>query len=125
MYMTTYNGFSTLQFNNKKSFILNDVELIKQDLLNNIYTRKGERVKMYDYGTRIPDLIYDPLDEASIYIVSDDLTTVFNNDPRVSLNDMKVIPLYDQNAIMVYVDLYFIYLNFNSSMDIKINFASN
>lgn len=122
--MSTYNGFSTLQFNNRKTFVLKDVEIIKQDLLNNIYTRKGERVKMYDYGTRIPDLIYEPLDETSIYVVSDDLKTVFNNDPRVTLNDMKVIPLYDQNTIMVYVDLYFIYLNFNSSMDIKINFAS-
>lgn len=121
--MSIYKGFSSLQFTNKKSFILSDVDVIRQDILNNIYTRRGERVKMFEYGTRIPDLIFEPMDESTIYMIGDDLRTVFNNDPRVTLKDIQIIPLYDQNAIAVYADVYYVYLNFGGIIGINIQFS--
>jgi phage baseplate assembly protein W len=118
-----YVGFSTLQFQTDKNFILTNVALIKQDILNNIYTRRGERVMMFNYGTRIPDLIFEPLDDTSLYIINEDLTTVFNNDPRLSLINLQIIPVYDQNAVMVLADVSYKYLNFSGQMDIRIDFA--
>jgi phage baseplate assembly protein W len=123
--MDYYVGFSSLQFQNNKNLILTNVNLIKQDLINNIYTRKGERIRMYDYGTRIPDIIFEPLDDVSLYIIQEDLTQVFANDPRVQLNDLKIVPLYDQSAVMVFVNVSYIYLNFDDQFDLKIEFASS
>lgn len=123
--MSIYRGFSTLQFTNRKSFILADADVIRQDILNNIYTRRGERVKMFEWGTRIPDLVFEPMDESTIYMISDDLKTVFGNDPRVQLNDLKIVPDYDNNIIACYADVYYIYLNFSGQMDINIQFASS
>jgi phage baseplate assembly protein W len=119
-----YIGFSSLQFQYNKDLILTNINLIKQDLLNNIYTRPGERVMMTTWGTRIPDLIADPLDDTSIYIVEQDLTTVFSNDPRVQLLDMQVIPIYEQNTITAWCDVAYTYLNFSEQFSINITFSS-
>lgn len=122
--MDFYNGFSSLQFQNNKHMKLTNVDLIKMDLLNNIYTRKGERLKMGNYGTRIPDIVFEPLTDSVIYIISEDITQVFANDPRVELTDLKVIPIYDENAVMVFAAVNYAYLDFSGSFDIKINFLS-
>jgi phage baseplate assembly protein W len=123
--MDRYVGFSTLQFQTKKEFILTNVSLIKQDLVNEIYTRPGERVMMFEYGTRIPDLVFEPLDDTTIFIIEEDITKVFKNDPRVQLNELQIVPVYDQNAIMVFADVYYAYLNFSDKFDLRIEFASS
>jgi phage baseplate assembly protein W len=120
--MDRYVGFSSLEFQNNKSFVLRNVNLIKQDLLNNIFTRPYERVMMCAWGTRIPDLISDPLDETSLYIIQQDITTVFENDPRVQLLELDVVPLYDQGTVMVFTTVAYTYLNFSGSFDISIQF---
>jgi phage baseplate assembly protein W len=123
--MDAYVGFSSLQYQYNKDLIMRNVDIIKQDILNNIYTRRGERVMMFNYGTSIPDLMFDPLDDTTVYIVEEDITTVFKNEPRVQLQDLRVIPLYDQNALMVFADVYYTYLNYSDQMSIQINFASS
>lgn len=123
--MDNYVGFSSLEFQNNKNFILRDVNLIKQDLLNNIFTRRGERVMMFNYGTRIPDLISDPLDDTSIFIIEQDLAQVFDNDPRVQLLELNVVPLYDQSSVMVFATVSYIYLNFTDRFDISIQFIDS
>ena len=57
----TYKGFSTLT--SDKSNQLFDLDLIKQDLVNHFYTRKGERVMNPNFGSVIWDMLYEPLDE--------------------------------------------------------------
>lgn len=123
--MDNYVGFSSLEFQNSKNFTLRDINIIKQDLLNNIFTRRGERVMMYEYGTRIPDLISEPLDETSVFIVEQDLATVFENDPRVQLLELNVVPIYDQNTIMVFTTISYLYLNFTDRFDISIDFVDS
>ena len=117
-----YIGFSTKQYEKNKSFILTDVDLVKEDLKNHIFTRFGERPKNPMFGTRIPDLVYEPLDDIALSIISQDLTKVFNYDPRVTLNDLRVIPLYNDNSVKAIADLTFVYLNFSGQMDIHIEF---
>lgn len=117
-----YIGFSSKRYEKNKSFVIRDVELVKEDLKNHIFTRKGERVAMYTFGTRIPDLPFQPLDDISLNIVREDLTMVYNYDPRVELLDLRIIPLFEESAIVAIADLNFIYLNFNDQMDIRIEF---
>jgi phage baseplate assembly protein W len=117
-----YKGFSSYQFEYNKSFKLLDVELVKRDLMNHIFTRIGERVYMPLWGTRIPDLLFEPLNEDSIGIVENDLTTVFEYDPRVELVELNVIPLYDQNAIIATALLNYIELDLQDLFELRLEF---
>ena len=95
--MALYKGYSSFEFQKNKSFKLTDVDLVKLDLLNHIFTRKGERVMMPDFGTIIPDLVFDPLDSETLTTIEDELRSVFDYDPRVSLVQLTLEPLYDEN----------------------------
>jgi phage baseplate assembly protein W len=117
-----YKGFSSYQYEYNKSLKLLDVELVKRDLFNHIFTRLGERVEMPIFGTRIPDLLFEQLDDDALSIVETDLTTVFEYDPRVSLIDLVVTPLYDQNAIIAKAKLNYIELNLTDVFDVRLDF---
>lgn len=115
-----YKGFSFKNFETSKSFIITDVELVKQDLINHIYTRYGERVKMANFGTRIPDLVFEPLDIESLSVINEDLESVFNFDPRVQLIDLNIIPDFDENMVLAYAELYYVELNLRDTLHINI-----
>jgi phage baseplate assembly protein W len=58
--MALFAGFST---KNKKAInhVLTDKDLVVEDLMNHIMTRKGERVMLPNYGSIIHDMIFEPL----------------------------------------------------------------
>ena len=115
-----YKGFSTKNYQNKGTFLMTDVELVKADLLNHIYTIKGERVMMPNFGTRIPLLAFEPNDEKTLAIIEEDLTAVFNYDPRVKLLTLNLMTLPDNNAIIAVVDLFYIELNITDTLNIEV-----
>lgn len=117
-----YKGFSTQEFETNKSLVLRDVELVKRDLLNHIFTRRGERVKMPTYGTVIPDIIFDPLDEQTIEIIEQDLLTVVDFDPRITLRSINIVPLFDDNALVASLDLDYVELDLNDILEIRLEF---
>lgn len=117
-----YKGFSSQEYERTKTFVLKDVELVKRDLMNHIFTRKGERVKMSSFGTRIPDLVFEPLDDITLSIITEDLTEVFKYDPRVELLNLRVVPFFDEYAVIAYAELRYIELNLNDRFDIRIEF---
>lgn len=104
-----YLGFSTFGAG-RKGFQLTGKELIVRDLMNHIYTLKGERVMLPDFGTRIPLMAFEPLDELTLAAVEDDLRSVFEYDPRVELLELAVMALPDNNAIVAFVDVRFVEL---------------
>ena len=117
-----YRGFSSYEYQRTKSFKINDIELVKLDLLNHIFTRRGERVMMPRFGTRIPDLAFEPLDEITLIILEEDLRQVVSFDPRVELLQMQVVPDYDGNSVTVSIRLRYVELNMIDTMDINIQF---
>lgn len=119
---TIYRGFSTFEYQSKKTFLLEDIELVKMDLLNHIFTRKGERVMMPNFGTIIPDLLFEPLTDSTITALESELYGVFNYDPRVEILDFNTQPDYTNNTISVYVKLYYVELNIEDVMDLTIDF---
>ena len=103
-----YRGISFTEFKHRKTLSLSDVDLVKRDLLNHIYTRKGERIKMPTFGTNIPYMVMEPLDDTTVYIIGDELRRVIDYDPRVELvgegihrSDISVVTDYDANSITV------------------------
>lgn len=105
--MSKYLGFSTFT---KKGFQLSGTELINRDLLNHIYTLKGERVMMPGYGTRIPLIAFEPLDQLILQDIEDDLREVVAYDPRVKLIDIAVTALPNNNAVVAFLDLEYVEL---------------
>lgn len=117
-----YVGYSSYEYQQNKNFTLVDLELVKLDLLNHLYTRRGERLMMPNFGTRIPDLVFEPLDVMTLDIIQEDLLQVINFDPRVSLVDLVITPQYDQNTVVASVKLLYIELNIVDNMNINIVF---
>lgn len=89
---TVYKGFNTVS-KNVPSFTLTDTEIVKQDILNHFMTRKGERVMLPNFGSKIHDYLMDPFDDITVDAILEDAKTVISSDPRVELIDMNVIEL--------------------------------
>ena len=58
----TFKGFSSRA--EQQNFKLYDFEVAKQDLINRLSVRKGERVENPEFGTIIYDAIFEPFTEA-------------------------------------------------------------
>ena len=83
-----FKGFSSrAELNN---FKLYDFDLIKQDLINRLSVRKGERVENPEFGTIIYDVIFEPLTETLKQVIADDIAKNLNADPRLSTQDILV-----------------------------------
>lgn len=122
--MTTglYRGYSSYEYQSKKTFSINDVELVKLDLLNHIFTRRGDRVMMPNFGTRIPDLAFEPMDGITLDILTEDLKAVFAFDPRVELLELVIDPQYDNNSVTASARLLYLELDLTGDLDIHITF---
>ncbi len=118
--MAIYKGFSTADWAKRRTFSLTDIELVKKDLLQHIYTERGSRVMMPEWGTRIPVLTFEPNDQATLTIVEEDLRAVFNYDPRVELISLSVVNLPDNNAIIAYADLLYVEFNVRDVLHIEV-----
>lgn len=107
--MATFKGFSTLD-RVKAPFTLTDEELIKRDLLNEFYTKKGERLMRPNFGSIIWDLLMDPNDDKLINAVTEDIKRIVDKDRRVEHINTTVY--ISDHAISADVELR--YLPFNN-----------
>lgn len=80
---------------------------------------------MSGYGTRIPDLPFEPLDEITLSILEEDLRMVFEFDPRVQLLELVITPYYDQNTVLASAKLLYIELNMAGNLDINLVFEGS
>lgn len=117
-----YRGFSIHNYARSGTTKSYDVDLVKRNLLTHIYTAKGERLGMTKFGTRIPDMLFEQLTPDAVDAIQEDLEMVFNYDPRIKLNKLQVVPLWDQNAVIATADLMYIELNIQQPMVIKLSF---
>lgn len=88
----TYIGFSTVD-RLSAPWDLQDIELVKRDLLNALLTPQGERVMRPSFGTRIFDLLMDPFDDITRDAIVEDVERVISGDPRVTVVDVEVAEL--------------------------------
>lgn len=118
-----YRGFSFHEYQSNGTTKLTDLELVKLNLLTHIYTSRGERLNMTTFGTRIPNLLFEPLDQKAVDVVTEDLNYVFAYEPRVKLNDLKVTPVYERSAILVQADLTYLELNVQDPFVLQLTFS--
>lgn len=117
-----YKGYSTFEFQKNKSLQINDIELVKLDILNHIFTIRGTRVMMPTFGSIIPELAFEPLDEITIDETYSELLDIFNYDPRVELINLTVLPDFDTNSLFVVATLNYIELNTVDDLELNIQF---
>jgi hypothetical protein len=78
-----YMGFSSVDPANTSSRLY-DLDLIKQDIINQFNTRKGERVMNPTFGSVIWDVLMEPLTPNIREVLNNDILTICNSDPRVT-----------------------------------------
>ena len=118
-----YKGFSTRNYHDTgEGFETYNIACVEEDLLNHIFTIKGERVHMPEFGTRIPLMVFEINDEESQSIIEDDLRYVFTYDPRVKLVNLTVVPDEDTNLIVAIATLN--YIEFSVTKDLHIEIRS-
>jgi phage baseplate assembly protein W len=110
-----YRGFSTVGRNRK--FRLTDFELIKQDLINHFYIRKGEKLMNPDFGTIIWNVVHEPLTEDLKSVIVTDIKTVASYDPRLSIDNV-VVTEYAQ-GIQVELELRYVLTNQTNVMNLQ------
>ena len=115
----TFKGFSSRA--EQKGFKQYDFEVAKQDLINRLSVRKGERVENPEFGTIIYDAIFEPFTEALRDAILEDVTANLNADPRISTNEITVREADKGIAIQASIT----YVPLNITEKLSFNFDEN
>ncbi len=113
--MATYTGFST--YNRLRKFRLTDFDLVRQDLFNHFSIRRGEKLMNPKFGTIIWDLLFEPLTEDVKSAIVEDIKTVANYDPRISVEEILVTE-YD-HGINIELELRYVLTNQVAELSLK------
>lgn len=115
-----YKGFSTYEFDRIKRTRMTDIDIVKMDILNHLYTRKGERLMMPGFGSDVPEMLFEPLDEMLVADMQREISRVVNYDPRVELIDIQVYPIEAQQSITAIVNLRYIELDIQDTLELNL-----
>ena len=115
----TFKGFSSRA--DKKNFKQYDFECAKQDLINRLSVRKGERVENPEFGTIIYDAIFEPFTEALKDAIVEDITANLNADPRIATEEILVSEADKGIAIQATIT----YVPLNITEKLRFNFDEN
>ena len=116
-----YRGFSTV--GRTRNFRLTDFELVKQDLINHFYIRKGEKLMNPDFGTIIWNVVHEPLTEDLKSVIVTDIKAIAGYDPRISIDNV-VITEYDQ-GIQVELQLRYVQTNQTNLLNLQFDNQNN
>lgn len=103
--MIRFKGFSTVN-RIRAPFTLTDSDLIKRDLLNEFYTKKGERVMRPNFGSIIWDILMDPFSPDLENKIREDVLAILGKDPRVRHVNTTILTL--DHTIRVEIVLNFV-----------------
>lgn len=110
-----YKGFSTI--GQTRKFRLTDFDLVRRDILNHFYIRKGEKLMNPSFGTIIWNVLYEPFTEELRALITEDVRTIASYDPRVSFDNI-VVTEYDQ-GIQILLELRYLVTNQSSVMNLQ------
>jgi len=114
-----YKGFNSS--NQSKNFKQYDIDLVKQDIINHFYIRKGEKLNNPEFGTIIWDLMFEPFtDDVKLAIVKD-VEEIINYDPRIEIDTIFV----DSTDAGIRVEASVNYLPFNLAEKMQFDFDRN
>ncbi len=81
---------------------ITDFEAVRSSIRNLILTDKYERLLDPNIGSNIRRALFDPMDGTTAKVIQDYIReTISNYEPRATLQDVIVIPDYDNNTYTV------------------------
>lgn len=88
--------------------IKDSVDLIEDNIIQILGTRKRERVMLPEFGSKVRELLFEPLDQATLalmrtYIIDD----IKRWEDRVIIRDNILEPNYEEQFVVVRFMLYF------------------
>ncbi len=117
----TYKGFNSKEI--AKNYKIYDIDLVKQDLINHFYIRKGEKLENPEFGTVIWDMLFEQFTEDVKNIIAKDVEAIINYDPRIIVNEVQ-IDSTDQ-GIRIQADITYIPFNINERMTFDFDKANS
>jgi len=112
-----YRGLSTVARTAGNSAVY-DLELIKQDLINHMHIRQGEKLENPEFGCIIWDLLFEPLTDNLKQAIADNITEIVNYDPRIQV-DRIIVDEYESGII---IECELSYLPYNISEQLVFKF---
>ena len=111
----TFKGFSSKA--DQRNFKVYDFECVKQDLINRLSVRKGERVENPEFGTIIYDCLFEPFTEVLKDQILEDITANLNADPRLSTEEILVSE--EDHGIAIQATITYIPLDITEKLQFK------
>jgi phage baseplate assembly protein W len=108
----TFRGFSSKA--TRDNFKLNDIDLVKQDIINHFYIRRGEKLQNPEFGTVIWDLLFEQFTPEVKALIIKDVERIINYDPRIQVN-LVTVDATDQ-GIRIQADITYIPFNITERM---------
>ncbi len=115
----TYRGFSSTAVS--KNFKLYDIDIVKQDLINHFYIRKGEKLENPDFGTIIWELLFEQFTPDVKDMIVKDVEEIINYDPRLVVQEIEI----DSTDIGIRIQANIVYLPFNITESMIFDFDRN
>lgn len=85
--------------------ILND-EAVKRSVRHLLLLQKYEKPFHPEIGSRVVDLLFEPLTSITASLIRNAITeTINNNEPRVSILFLQVTPMFDENGFRVFLQV--------------------
>jgi phage baseplate assembly protein W len=116
-----YKGFNSR--NSTNGYKQYDIDLVKQDIINHFYIRKGEKLENPGFGTIIWDMIFEQFTEETKTLIAQDVQEIINFDPRIVVNSVRVDST-DQ-GIRIEADVLYIPFNVNERMSFDFDRSTN
>lgn len=116
--MARWIGFSSIN-DNKKSNKIYDIDLIKQDILNQFMCPKGSRWRNPEWGSIVWEKLYEFLDDATIEEIEQDCIRIVESDSRVTLVNVNLDK--DTHGLKISLEMVYTPLNLNFDMFITYN----
>jgi phage baseplate assembly protein W len=107
-----YKGFNSKE--TTKNYKLYDIDLVKQDLMNHFYIRKGEKLENPEFGTIIWDMLFEQFTEEVKNMIAKDVEEIINYDPRMQVNEVQIDTT--DIGIRIQADITYIPFNINEKM---------
>lgn len=115
-----YRGISTVN-PDATEWVLYDIALIKQDIINHFHIRQGEKLSDPEFGTIIWDVLFEPLTDQLRDAITKNVSRLINYDPRVNVDNI-IISTYESG---IQIECTLSYLPYNISENMKLKFDEN
>jgi len=103
--------FDDLLISMKKNAFTDDVSVVKNDnaikqsIKNLVLTNPGEKHFQPNVGSRVFNLLFEPLDAFTADAVKDEVINTINQyEPRVELTDVAVVPIEEGNKLSITIE---------------------